>query len=239
MAGAAAGAQGRAVRRDERHPGGHLALRGGVARAHRPPRGAGRRRRAARAPGVRVRGGPPAGHCRAPARRGPLARVHRALLPARRGGHRQVLRPQLPGPQGPQGPDRGRPGGRPLRAGLRPDPALPAGPGRRRPPRGDAAALPAPRRTPHPAGPAAHRVRHRHPGGRHQRADPHGPDDLPHQVRRRADAPPERPRVPPDRGPGGARGLRHGRFRAGPGPRARGGGRPREGAPQRGAGGRP
>ena len=74
-------------------------------------------------------------------------------------------------------------------------------------------ALPPARRDARPARSAARHLRHRHPRRRHQRADPHGADHGAGEVRRTADAAAQRPRVPPGRRAGGARGLRHRRHR--------------------------
>ena len=119
-------------------------------------------------------------------------------------------------------PRAGRAAGRgPLHRRVRQDAVPAAQEGHRRPPRGDAAALPPARGAAGPGRAAQRHLRHRHPRGRHQRADPHRAVHRAGQVRRPAAADPADARVPPDRRPGRARGLRHGRVRRGAGARAR------------------
>ena len=92
----------------------------------------------------------------------------------------------------------------PLHRRLRQD-AVPAGAARhRRAPRRDAAEVPPAGRAARPGRAAQGHLRHRHPRRRHQRADPHRAVHRAEQVRRRADPPPQGPRVPPDRRPGRA-----------------------------------
>ena len=91
----------------------------------------------------------------------------------------------------------------------------------RRPPRGHAAQVPPARRDARPGGPAQGHLRHRHARRRHQRADPHGGLHGPVQVRRQEDPAAPGARVPPDRRPGRAGGLRHRRTRRRAGARAR------------------
>ena len=105
-----------------------------------------------------------------------------------------------------KGIDQGRPRGDrradrrvPLHRRLRPHPVA-AGPCRdRRAPRRDAAEVPPARRAARPGRPAQGGLRHGHPRGGHQRADPHGAVHGPGQVRRVAPARAARARVPPDR----------------------------------------
>ena len=71
------------------------------------------------------------------------------------------------------------------------------------------------------AGLLARHLRHRHPGRRHQRADPHRALHRARQVRRHQAAGAPDAGVPADRRTGGPRRLRHGRLRRRTGPRAR------------------
>ena len=80
------------------------------------------------------------------------------------------------------------------------DPATPRAPRHRRAPRRDAAQVPPPRRDPGPGGAARRHLRHRHPRGGHQRADPHRAAHLADEVRRAQAARAAGTRVPPDRG---------------------------------------
>ena len=88
-------------------------------------------------------------------------------------------------------------------------------------PRGPAAEVPRARGAARPAGPAQGHLRHGHPRGRHQRPHPHRALHAALQVRRAEDGRPLRPRLPPDRGPRRAQGVRRPRLRGGAGAGAR------------------
>ncbi len=92
----------------------------------------------------------------------------------------------------------------------------------RRPPCRDAAEVPASGGDPGPAGPAQGDLRHRHPRGGDQCADPHRDVHLPDEVRRVADEGAEIPRVPPDRRSGRQGRIRHRGICRRAGARARG-----------------
>ena len=150
------------------------------------------------------------------------ARLRGPLHPEGRRGQRPGL--HEPQPLHPRGEERGR---RRAIAGFRF--TSPYGPDIRKwlkqgigaPPRGPPAQVPRARRAARAGGPAQGHLRHRHPRGRHQRPDPDGALLAPVQVRRAEDGGPLRARLPPDRGAGGAQGLRRHRLRRGPGPGAR------------------
>ncbi len=224
VAGAAAGAAAHAVRADVRDPRGHLVLRRRPQAPHRGRRGRGDERRATRAAELRVRDPTVARAGRLPGGDRPLTGVPGALHAEGRRGAGPVPDVHHRGEPRAAGRDLRRAGRVPVRHRVRHHAvALPA-PRRRRAPRRDAAALPTGGRAPHPARAADGGVRHRHPRRGDQRADPDRRADLARQVRRRADATPVGPRVPPDRGAGRAGRVRH----VGRGDRARAGARDRE-----------
>jgi hypothetical protein len=105
----------------------------------------------------------------------------------------------------------------PLRQGAAPLPLL----RHRRPPRRAAAEVPAARRAAQPAGAAAGDLRHRHARRRRQHPDPHGALHPALEVRRAQGRPAQRARLPTDRRPRRAQGLRRPRQRRLPGARAR------------------
>jgi hypothetical protein len=109
--------------------------------------------------------------------------------------------------------DRRGAGRLPVLLGIRQDAVAARPHGRRRAPRRHAAALPPPRRDAHAARSAQGRLRHRHAGCRHQRADPHRAVQRAVEVRRHPSAPAAGARVPADRGPRRPGGLRHHRTR--------------------------
>ena len=105
----------------------------------------------------------------------------------------------------------------PVRVRASAEDAVPAGPARhRRAPRGHAAQVPPAGRDAGPGRAAQGHLRHRHPGRRHQRADPHRAVHRAVQVRRHPDPAAHRAGVPPDRRAGRAGRVRH----HGPGGRA-------------------
>ncbi len=221
LAGAAARADPGAVPADVGHPGRRHPVPGRPHPAYRP---VDRRRRHRRPPGAAallLRPYAGARDARGAAEHRPGAGVRRApdagRCPRTRAGAHQRQR------RDPRAARRDRRGRRrlPVLRRVRQD-AVPAGPARhRRAPRRDAAALPPAGRDPRAGRAAQGRVRHRHPRRRHQRADPHGAGDVAVEVRRRAGAAPQRPRVPPGRRPRRKGRLRHRRHRrrAGAGPR--------------------
>jgi len=110
--------------------------------------------------------------------------------------------------------------------------AEPAGQARhRRAPRRHAAQVPPAGRATRPVRPAQGDLRNRHPGCRHQRADPHRRADRAEQVRRTPATVAQGKGVPPDRGPRRSGRVRHLRHRGRPGTGPRGGERegPRQG----------
>ena len=180
---------------------------------HRPRDRPGDRRRPPGAAALLLREDARAGDRGGAPRDPPGARVHRALLAGRRDGagagpvvdpgdHARAARR-----------DRRRDRRIPLHDGLRQDALAARARGHRRAPRGHAAALPPSRRDARAARAPPRHLRHRHAGRRHQRADPHGAHHRPREVRRAADAPAQRPRVPPGRRAGRSRRLRHGGHR--------------------------
>ena len=221
LAGAPADPAAGALPADVGHARRRDVLRGGADAAHRPADGDRHLERAARAAGVLLlRGAARAGRG-TPGRGRPRPRLRCPLHPeGRRRERAELHEPADRDARGEEGAGHGR-RGRALLDPLRPPRPHLAEARDRHPPRGSAAALPRARRAARPAGPAQGHLRHRHAGGRRQRADPHRALQPPLQVRRGEDGRALGPRLPPDRRPRGAQGLRRTRLRRRPGPGAR------------------
>ena len=199
VAGATAHAAADPVPADERHARQCGRHRRQALRSERHPgRGCNRRRAATGAVELRIHARPDGKNrgTRLPQRRNPDLRG--PLFAGRRIGDRASARLHRCIQQGTAPSHRRSHQRRQVHHSLRQDSAATAAHRCRHPSCRHAASLPPPGRTARPAGSAAGDLRHRYIGRRHQCADSlrgaHGPD----QVRRHQDAPPARPRIPPD-----------------------------------------
>ena len=221
VAGAAADPAADALPADVGDARRRVVLRAGAHAAHRPGDGDRHLERAAGAARVRLLRGAAREGGGAAGRGGPGPRLRGPLhAEGRRRERPELHEPADRDARGEEGAGRGR-RGRALLDALRPPRPHLAEARHRHPPRGPAAALPRARRAARPAGPAQGGLRHRHAGGRGQRAHPHRALQPPLEVRRREDGGALGPRLPPDRGARRAQGLRRARLGGGPGPRAR------------------